>query len=166
LKHVISAKVMNQVGVLSHISGLFAARGYNIDSMNVGETEDPNVSRMTLVLGGEDAIIDQVIKQLRKLVVVLDVRELSAGQYVQRDLMLIKITTPAGKRSDIIALVDVFRGKVVDISHSDMVVELSGPEEKIEAFISLCRQYGITELVRSGVIALPRGVKVDDESGG
>jgi acetolactate synthase-1/3 small subunit len=149
---------MNQVGVLSHISGLFAARGYNIDSMNVGETEDPNISRMTIVLEGDDAIIEQVIKQLRKLVVVLKVEQLSIGQYVQRDLMLIKVNTPNGKRSDVIALVDVFRGKVVDISHGDMVVELSGPEEKIEAFISLCRQYGITELVRSGVIALSRGI--------
>jgi acetolactate synthase I/III small subunit len=159
LKHVISAQVSNQVGVLSHVSSLFAARGYNIDSMNVGETEDPAVSRMTIVLHGDDAVIEQVVKQLRKLINVLKVQDLSERHYVERDLMLIKVSTPAGKRGEVLELVDVFRGKVVDISRKDLVVELSGPEAKIEAFISLCRPYGIKETVRSGPIALFRGLK-------
>ena len=159
MKHVISALVQNQVGVLSHVAGLFSARGYNIDSMNVGETEDPAVSRMTIVLDGDDAIIEQVVKQLRKLISVVKVQELSQGQFVERDLMLIKVATPAGRRGEVIDLVEVFRGKVVDISPRDMVIELSGPEAKIDAFISLCRPYGIKETVRSGRIAVFRGVK-------
>jgi acetolactate synthase-1/3 small subunit len=159
LKHVISALVTNEVGVLAHVSSLFSARGYNIDSLNVGETDDAGRSRMTIVVRGDDAVIEQVVKQLRKLVNVLKVQQLSAGHFVERDLMLIKVATPAGKRGDIIGLVDVFRGKVVDISHKDMVVELSGPEAKIEAFISLCKPYGIKEVVRSGPIAMLRGVQ-------
>jgi len=159
LKHIISALVSNQVGVLAHVASLFSARGYNIDSMNVGETEDPAVSRMTIVARGDDAVIEQIVKQLRKLVSVLKVQDLSGRPYVERDLMLIKVGTPPGRRGEVIDLVDVFRGKVVDISPKDVVVELSGPEAKIEAFISLCRPYGIKETVRSGRIALLRGVK-------
>ena len=162
MRHVISAVVRNQVGVLSHVAGLFSARGYNIDSVNVGETEDPAASRMTIVLDGDDAIIEQVVKQLRKLISVLKVQELSQGQFVERDLMLIKVATPPGRRGEVIDLVDVFRGKVVDISHKDMVIELSGPEAKINAFINLCRPYGIRETVRSGRIAMFRGTQEDD----
>ncbi|MFW6158647.1 MAG: acetolactate synthase small subunit [Planctomycetota bacterium] len=159
MKHVISALVSNEVGVLSHVSGLFAARGYNIDSMNVGQTEDPAISRMTIVLSGDDQVIEQVVKQLRKLINVLKVQDLSQAPYVERDLMLIKVSTPSGRRGEIIDLVDIFRGKVVDISPKDMVIELSGPEAKIEAFISVCRPYGIKEVTRSGLIAAPRGAK-------
>ncbi|MFO7900152.1 MAG: acetolactate synthase small subunit [Planctomycetota bacterium] len=159
MKHVISALVSNEVGVLSHVSGLFAARGYNIDSMNVGETEDPAISRMTIVLSGDDEVIEQVVKQLRKLINVLKVQDLSQAPYVERDLMLIKVSTPPGRRGEVIDLVDVFRGKVVDISPKDMVIELSGPEAKIEAFISVCRPYGIKEVTRSGLIVAPRGGK-------
>ncbi len=156
-KHVISALVSNEVGVLSHVSGLFAARGYNIDSMNVGETEDPGISRMTIVLRGDDQIIEQVVKHLRKLINVMQVKDLSAAPFVERDLMLIKVATPPGRRGEVIDLVEIFRGKVVDISTRDMVIELSGPEAKIEAFISVCRPYGIKDVVRSGPIAAPRG---------
>jgi len=159
LKHIISALVSNQVGVLAHVASLFSARGYNIDSMNVGETEDQAVSRMTIVARGDAAVIEQIVKQLRKLVSILKVQDLSGQPYVERDLMLIKVGTPPGRRGEVIDLVDVFRGKVVDISPKDIVVELSGPEAKIEAFISLCRPYGIKETVRSGRIALLRGVK-------
>lgn len=159
MKHLISALVKNEAGVLAHISSLFAARAYNIDSLNVGETEDPDVSRMTIVVHGDDAIIEQVIKQLRKLINVLKVQDLSDRPYVERDLMLVKVATPAGKRGEIIELVGVFRGKVVDISHRDISIELSGPEAKVDAFISLCRPYGIREVVRSGRIAMSRGVK-------
>ena len=159
MKHIISALVSNQVGVLAHVASLFSARGYNIDSMNVGETEDPAVSRMTIVARGDAAVIEQIVKQLRKLVSILKVQDLSGQPYVERDLMLIKVGTPPGRRGEVIDLVEVFRGKVVDISPKDIVVELSGPEAKIEAFISLCRPYGIKETVRSGRIALLRGVK-------
>ena len=159
MKHIISALVSNQVGVLAHVASLFSARGYNIDSMNVGETEDPSVSRMTIVAHGDDAVIEQIVKQLRKLINVIKVQDLSGQPYVERDLMLIKVATPAGWRSEVIELVEVFRGKIVDISRRDMTIELSGPEAKIEAFISLCRPYGIKETVRSGRIALVRGVK-------
>ncbi len=159
MKHIISALVSNQVGVLAHIASLFSARGYNIDSMNVGETEDPAVSRMTIVAHGDDAVIEQIIKQLRKLINVLKVQDLSGQPYVERDLMLIKVATPGDQRGEVIDLVEVFRGKVVDISHRDITIELSGPEAKIEAFISLCRPYGIKETIRSGRIALVRGAK-------
>lgn len=159
MKHIISALVSNQVGVLAHVASLFSARGYNIDSMNVGETEDPAISRMTIVAHGDDAVIEQIVKQLRKLINVIKVQDLSGQPYVERDLMLIKVATPAERRGEIIDLVEVFRGKVVDISHRDITIELSGPEAKIEAFISLCRPYGIKETVRSGRIALMRGTK-------
>jgi acetolactate synthase-1/3 small subunit len=159
LRHVISALVKNEVGVLAHIAGLFSARAYNIDSLNVGETEDPDVSRMTIVVRGDDAIIEQVIKQLRKVISVIKVVDFSGRRYVERDLMLIKVTTPPGQRGEVNDLVEIFRGKVVDISQRDLVIELSGPEAKINAFISLCQPYGIKEVVRSGRIAMPRGTK-------
>jgi len=159
LRHVISALVKNEVGVLAHISGLFAARAYNIYSLNVGETEDPNISRMTIVVRGDDAIIEQVIKQLRKLINVVKVIDFSGREYVERDLMLIKVATPPGKRGEVNDLVEIFRGKVVDISHKDVVIELSGPEAKISAFIGLCQPYGIKKVVRSGRIAMTRGTK-------
>jgi acetolactate synthase-1/3 small subunit len=159
VRHVISALVRNEAGVLAHIAGLFAARAYNIDSLNVGETEDPKVSRMTIVVHGDDAIIEQVLKQLRKLINVVKVLDISGRPYVERDLLLIKVATGADKRGEVNDLVEIFRGKVVDISHRDMVVEISGPEAKIDAFIDLCRPYGIKEVVRSGRIAMPRGGK-------
>ena len=161
MRHVISALVKNEVGVLAHIAGLFSARAYNIDSLNVGETEDPDVSRMTIVVRGDDAIIEQVIKQLRKLINVVKVIDFSGRQYVERDLMLIKVSTPAGKRGEVNDLVEIFRGRVVDISLRDMVIELSGPEAKINAFIALCQPFGIKEVVRSGRIVMARGAKDD-----
>ncbi len=161
MRHIISAMVKNEGGVLAHVAGLFAARAYNIDSLNVGETEDPATSRMTIAIRGEDAVIEQVIKQLRKLVNVIKVQDFSGRECVERDLMLIKVTTLPGKRGEVNDLVDIFRGKVVDISHKDMVVELSGPEAKVDAFISLCQPYGIREVVRSGRIAMVRGTKAE-----
>lgn len=159
MRHVISALVKNEVGVLAHIAGLFSARAYNIDSLNVGETEDPDVSRMTIVVRGDDAIIEQVIKQLRKLINVVKVIDFFEREYVERDLLLIKVSTPAGKRGEVNDLVEIFRGKVVDISLRDMVIELSGPEAKISAFIGLCQPFGIKEVVRSGRIVMARGTK-------
>ena len=161
MRHVISAVVENKTGVLAHISGLFSSRGFNIDSLTVGRTENPNLSRMTIVVKGDDAILEQVRKQLGKVIDVIKVTDYSGRDIVQRDLCLIKVATPASKRQEIISLIEVFRGKVVDISPGDMVVELSGPEEKIEAFIEMVRSYGIKEIVRTGVVAMARGEHKD-----
>ena len=159
MKHIISALVQNESGVLAHISGLFAGRGFNIDSLTVGETEDPAVSRMTIVAEGDEQILEQIVKQLRKVITVLKVQDFSGKDYVERDLMLIKVNTPPGRRGEIIELVTLFRGRVVDVSASEMVVELSGPEQKIEAFIALVRPYGIKETCRTGRVAMLRGRK-------
>lgn len=156
-KHVISALVENRPGVLAHIAGLFASRGFNIDSLTVGETESPNLSRLTIALRGDEAILEQVRKQLSKIIDVLRVTDLSAQDYVQRDLMLIKVSAQAGKRSEIFEVVQVFRGKVVDIGTRHVIIEISGPEEKLQAFIDMMRPYGIHEVVRTGRVAMARG---------
>lgn len=159
MKHIISTLVQNEAGVLAHISGLFAGRGFNIDSLTVGETEDPKVSRMTIVSEGDEQILEQIVKQLRKVITVLKVQDFSGRDYVERDLMLIKVNAPSGRRSEIIELVTLFRGRVLDVSAAELVIELSGPEKKLEAFTALVRPFGIKELARTGVVALMRGSK-------
>lgn len=159
MKHIISALVQNESGVLAHISGLFAGRGFNIDSLTVGETEDPAVSRMTIVAAGDEQILEQIIKQLRKVITVIKVQDFSDQDHVERDLMLIKVNSPPGRRGEIIELVTLFRGRVVDVSASELIIELSGPEPKIEAFIALVRPYGIKETCRTGRVAMLRGKK-------
>lgn len=157
MKHILSALVQNEPGVLAHISTLFAGRGFNIDSLTVGETEEPQVSRMTVVVEGDEQILEQVIKQLRKVITVLKVQDFSGRDYVERDLMLIKVNAPSGRRSEIIELATLFRGKVVDVSPNELMIELSGPEKKLEAFIALVRPFGIKEMCRTGRVALARG---------
>ena len=157
MRHVLSALVQNQPGALAHVSGMLASRGFNIDSLAVGETEDPNLSRMTFVVHGDDAVLEQVRKQLDKIVTVVKVQDISGEDCVERDLMLIKVEAPAAKRMEISLLVEMFRGRVVDISPESLMVEISGQERKIEAFIELMRPYGIQELARTGRIALVRG---------
>ena len=157
LRHVLSALVMNQPGVLAHISGMLASRAFNIDSLAVGETDIPEFSRMTFVVRGDDRVLDQVRKQLEKIVTVVKVLDYSGQDYVERDLMLIKVSTPTGKRTEIRELVDVFRGKIVDISPEHLMIEISGQEKKLEAFIDLMRPFGILEMVRTGRIAMLRG---------
>ena len=159
MKHIISALVQNEPGVLAHISTLFAGRGFNIDSLAVGETEDPANSRMTVVVEGDEQVLEQVVKQLRKVISVLKVQDFSGREYVERDLMLIKINVASGRRGEILELVTLFRGRVVDVSASELTVELSGPEKKLEAFVALVRPFGIKELCRTGRIALARGSK-------
>jgi len=159
MKHVISITVENKPGVLAHVSSLFAARGYSIDSLAVGETDDPSVSRMTIVTRGDDQIIEQITKQLRKLISTLKVQDLGEVEFIERDLALIKVNVPAGKRSEVLEVVDIFRGKIVDIGSKDVVVELSGQESKLQAFIELLRPYGIKEMARTGSIAMARGAK-------
>ena len=157
MRHVLSALVQNQPGVLAHISGMMASRGFNIDSLAVGETEDPNLSRMTFVVKGDDGVLDQVRKQLDKVVTVVRVHDISAEDFVERDLMLIKVKAPPAKRMEISLLVEMFRARVVDISEDTLIIENSGREDKVEAFIDLMRPYGIIELARTGRIALVRG---------
>jgi acetolactate synthase-1/3 small subunit len=164
MRHVLSAVVQNVPGVLSHISGMLASRGYNIDSLAVGETEDPNLSRMTFVVVGDDRVLEQVRKQLEKIVTVVRVVDVSSRNYVERDLMLLKVKAPpGGQRSEIRELVEIFRGKIVDVGADELMIEISGRENKIEAFIERMRGYGITELVRSGRIAMVRSGANDEE---
>jgi acetolactate synthase-1/3 small subunit len=157
MRHVLSALVHNQPGVLAHVSGMLASRGFNIDSLAVGETEDANLSRMTFVVTGDDAELEQVRKQLDKIVTVVKVHDISSENFVERDLMLIKVQAGAAQRTEISLLVEMFRGRVVDVSSQNMMIEISGTEEKIEAFIEMMRSYGILELARTGRIALVRG---------
>ncbi|MFQ5957550.1 MAG: acetolactate synthase small subunit [Candidatus Brocadiales bacterium] len=159
MKHTISATVENKVGVLARIVGLFSSRGFNIDSLNVGETEDPNLSRLTIVVNGDDAVLEQVRKQLGKVIDVVKVSDLTGLPYVERDLMLVKINVPPGKRGEILEVVDIFRGKIVDVGQKDMIVELSGAEDKVEAMLKLLRPYGVKETARTGQIAMARGAK-------
>lgn len=158
MRHVISALVKNEPGVLSQISGMFAARGYNIDSLVVGRTEDGTLSRMTMVVLGDDRVLEQAVKQLAKLVSVVDVSDYKGSPCVERDMMLVRISATEPMRARVLDLVHLFRGRVVDISHDSLVVELVGPESKIEAFVELARPYGIVELARTGILAMPRGL--------
>jgi len=157
MRHVLSALVQNQPGVLAHIAGMLASRAFNIDSLAVGETEKPDLSRMTFVVHGDDAELEQVRKQLDKIVTVVKVIDISSEDFVERDLMLIKVNANPAQRTEIALLVEMFRGRVVDITHATLMIEISGQESKIEAFIDLMRPYGIVELARTGRIALVRG---------
>jgi acetolactate synthase-1/3 small subunit len=157
MRHVLSALVQNQPGVLAHISGMLASRGFNIDSLAVGETEVADLSRVTFVVHGDDAELEQVRKQLDKVVTVVKVHDISSENHVERDLMLIKIKVTPQQRVEVSLLVEMFRGRVVEISSESLMVEISGQESKIEAFIDLMRPYGIVELARTGRIALVRG---------
>ncbi len=159
MRHIISALVQNEPGVLAHIAGMFAARGFNIDSLVVGETENPQQSRMTIVVRGDDRVLEQVRKQLAKVVAVIKVRDFSGVAHVERDLMLVRLSVPADRRGPVLDLVDIFRGRVVDVSPKSIMIQLTGPEDKIEAFVECCRPYGIKELARTGVIAMLRGAK-------
>ena len=153
--------VTNEPGVLSQVAGMFAARGFNIDSLVVGRTENPEISRMTIVVNGDDAVLEQVRKQLAKLVPVVKVADYGDVSYVERDLALIQVSTagstPTQHRSDLIQLVNLFRAKIIDVGPDSLTIELSGTEDKLEAFIELVLPYGIIEMARTGVIAMARG---------
>lgn len=156
-RHVLSALVQNVPGVLAHISGMLASRGYNIDSLAVGETEDTRLSRMTFVVVGDDRVLEQVRKQLEKIVTVVRVLDVSSRDFVERDLLLMKIkAAPGAPRSEVRELVDIFRGRIVDVGPDEVMVEISGRENKVQAFIERVRPYGIAELVRTGRIAMVR----------
>ncbi|HOB74942.1 MAG TPA: acetolactate synthase small subunit [Phycisphaerae bacterium] len=163
-KHIISVLVQNQPGVLAHIAGMFAARGFNIDSLVVGRTEDPEFSRMVIVSTGDAPTLEQIRKQLGKIVTVVKVRDLSDQKCVERDLLLIQVHCPPEKRSELGHLCEVFRGSIVDVGPRSIVIQLTGPEDKIEAFVELCRPYGIKALSRTGVIAVPRASQTENGS--
>ena len=161
MKHTISVLVENHFGVLAHVAGLFSARGFNIDSLAVGETEDPTVSRMTIVAHGDDRVIEQITKQLNKLVDVIKVQDLSSEEVISRELVLIKVHASATSRSDILQIVNTFRAKVVDVGQKSLTVEVTGSEEKIDAMLELLRPFGIKEVVRTGTIALARKTELN-----
>ncbi len=162
LRHVIAALVTNEPGVLAQVAGMFAARGFNIDSLVVGRTENAELSRMTIVVSGDSATLEQVRKQLQKLVPVVKVVDYQGVGFVERDLMLVQVSTanevgPTDKREEIITLANLFRAKIVDVSPDKVMIELAGTEDKLEAFIALVTPYGVVEMARTGVIAMPRG---------
>lgn len=160
MRHVVSALVQNVPGVLSHVSGMLASRGFNIDSLAVGATENPELSRMTFVVRGDDRVLDQVAKQLEKILTVVQVNDISSKDYVERDLMLIKVHAPTGgQRSDVRELTEIFRGRIVDVGAEEVMIEISGQERKIETFIDLMRPFGIRELSRTGRIAMVRSTQ-------
>ena len=162
MRHVIAALVTNEPGVLAQVAGMFAARGFNIDSLVVGRTENPELSRMTIVVTGDSAVLEQVRKQLQKLVPVVKVVDYQDVAYVERDLVLVQVSSkgPGGdadEREEIITVVNLFRGRIVDVAPEQVMIEIAGSEEKLEAFLQLVEPYGIIELARTGVIAMRRG---------
>lgn len=156
MKHIISALVQNKPGVLAHVAGMFAARAFNIDSLAVGRTENPELSRMTIVVIGDDRVVEQVRKQLAKIVSVVKVQDFAGKDVVAHDLLLLSVAATAEKRPEIVAVVEMFGAKVVDIGPKSVMVEICGPETKIEAFIDACRPYGIKNVVRTGTVAMGR----------
>ena len=159
MKHTISVLVENKFGVLARVSGMFSARGYNIDSLCVGTTEDPTISRMTVVVAGDDSVLEQIVKQLNKLVETIKVIDLTQEDYVERELVMVKINASSKERSEVVEIASIFRAKVVDVAASAMTVEATGSSGKIEAFIDMMRPFGIQELVRTGRIAIARSRK-------
>lgn len=159
MKHVLSVLVENSPGVLTRVAGLFSRRGYNIDSLAVGRTENPSISRMTIVVEGDDQVIEQVTKQLHKLIDVIKIIDVSLEESVERELMLLKVSAESSVRGEIMQIVDIFRAKIVDVGRNSMIIEVTGDEGKIDAIEKALRPFGIRELVRTGKIAMLRGQK-------
>jgi len=157
MRHTISVLVKNEFGVLSRVSSLFSARGFNIESLTVAETLQPQFSRMTIVTEGNDQIIEQIIKQLRKLIDVIKVSDLTGKEFVERELALIKVKAEEKTREEVLRVVDIFRGKVVDTTPRTYTIEVTGTEDKIRAMVNLLKPMGIRELTRTGRVAIPRG---------
>jgi acetolactate synthase-1/3 small subunit len=158
--HVISVTVENRFGVLARIAGLFSARGYNIDSLCVAETEDPSVSRMTIVVKGDEKILEQIYKQLNKLIDVIKVQDLTKEEHIERELALIKVNTASfNERQEVMQLVNIFRAKIVDVGKKTLTIEISGSNSKIRAMLDLLKGFGIKEVIRTGRIAISREFK-------
>lgn len=160
MKHTISIEVENRFGILARITSLFSARGFNIDSLAVGETEDPTISRITMVVPGDDQIIEQVIKQLRKLIDVVKVMDLTGEGIVERELVLVQVNARGANRDEIMRIVEIFRARIIDVDPFSFTIEITGTEEKIKAILVLLRPFGIKKLVRTGKIALSREGKI------
>jgi acetolactate synthase I/III small subunit len=156
MRHTLSVLVENKPGVLARVAGLFSGRGFNISSLTVGETEDPNISRMTVVSAGDDAILEQISKQLNKLVDVIKVLDLTEEAHLERELLLVKVAAEPGQRSELIQMAEIFRAKIVDVSERALTFEITGDASKVGAFIDLVRGFGIKELVRTGTVAVAR----------
>lgn len=159
-KHILSVLVENKAGVLSKISGLFSRRSFNIDSLAVGTTEDPTISRITIVVNGDNATVEQVSKQLNKLIDVIKIRELAPEDSVSRELTLIKVSANGKTRPEIMQIVDVFRAKIIDVSLETLTIELTGIKDKQSAMIEMLSEFGIKEIVRTGLVSIQRGNNV------
>jgi len=159
MKHTIAVIVENKSGVLTRIAGLFSRRSFNIDSLSVGGTDNPDYSRMTISVQGDRDVLEQVIKQLSKLINVIRVSELDPTESVERELALIKVSADKQSRSEIMQIVNIFRARIIDVSHRSMIIEVTGDEEKIDAFTQMLRQFGIKEVVRTGRISMVRGAR-------
>lgn len=156
MRHTISVLVENKFGVLTRIAGLFSGRGYNIDTLNVAPTQDPNTSQMTIVTRGDDATLEQIVKQLNKLVDVLKVTDFREGEYVDRELVLVKVGVDSKTRAEVMQITDIFRAKIVDVQPKTLTIEITGDESKVEKFLDLMKTFGVVELTRTGKVALPR----------
>jgi len=156
MRHTISVLVENKFGVLTRVAGLFSGRGYNIDTLNVGPTHDPKTSRMTIVTRGDDATIEQIVKQLNKLVNVLSVQDFRDTDYVDRELVLVKVKVDSKTRAEVMQITDIFRAKIVDVQPQSLTVEITGNESKVEKFIELMKTFGVLDLTRTGKAAMPR----------
>ena len=165
MRHTISLLLENKPGVLSRVAGLFSGRGFNIESLSVAETLDPNVSRMTILTTGNDKILEQITKQLNKLINVIKVIDYKSNQFVGRELALIKVTVTEETRSEVLSIIDIFRGKVVDVSSESYTVEITGDENKMQAILDLFRPMGIKDIAKTGCAALTRGSKIKSSKG-
>ena len=157
MTHILSVSVLNKPGGLTRIAGLFSRRNFNIESLNVGKTENPEISRMTIVVNGDEKVLEQVTKQLHKLINVLKITELDKSSIVERDLILIRVKCTRKQRSEIIQIADTFRAQIVDVAPDSLMIEATGTEDKLEALTELLRDFGIAEFVRTGTVALNRG---------
>lgn len=160
MRHIISVLVENEFGVLSRVAGLFSGRGFNIESLCVAETLDPTISTMTIVTSGNDTIIEQILKQLNKLINVIKVTDFREMDYVSREMVLVKVNAEEKKREEVLRMVEIFRGKIIDVSPKTYTLLITGDEDKIKAFLELLKPIGIKELVRTGPVAIARGEKV------
>jgi acetolactate synthase I/III small subunit len=156
MRHTISVRVENKFGVLTRVAGLFSGRGYNIDTLNVAPTQEPDTSRMTIVTRGDDSTLDQIVKQLNKLVNVLEVHDFREAEFIDRELVLVRVAVNAKSRAEIMQMTDIFRAKIVDVQPKSLTIELTGDEGKIEKFLGLMKTFGVLELTRTGKIALAR----------
>ncbi|PYL01107.1 MAG: acetolactate synthase small subunit [Verrucomicrobia bacterium] len=156
MRHTISVLVENKFGVLTRIAGLFSGRGYNIDTLNVAPTQDSDTSRMTIVTRGDDATLEQIVKQLNKLVDILKVIDFREGEYVDRELILVKVSVDSKSRAEVMQITDIFRAKIVDVQPRSVTIEITGSEDKVEKFIDLMKTFGILDLTRTGKVAMPR----------